>query len=808
MSRRVRVTRARVVWLLLGVVVAPVVALIVAAALAPFPQELLEVPSASVRVEDSSGALLREVRASDGKRARVLDESEIGETVEHAILAAEDRRFYGHRGVDPLAMVRAVATDIVHARIVSGGSTLTMQLARTVRPHPRTLAGKLGEMALALRIEWTLPKKRVFELYANDVDFGPNVRGVGAASLAMFGKSPRALSIAEAALVAGLPRGPSAYALGKRTAIVRARRDRVLARMSDDGWITDDELRRATEEPIGLDPDRPAFGAPHFVDALLHGGLVDARGASRIETTLDGDLQRAAALATATTIDALADRHVTAGAVVVLDNRTGDVLAYVGSPDPLDTARLGGNDGARALRQPGSALKPFLYALAIERLGFTAATVLPDVALRVASDDGADFEPLDYDGHFHGPVRLREALGGSLNVPAVWTLAQLGVAPFLDRLHALGFASLARAPEDYGSALALGDGEVTLVELANAYATLARGGMHRAPRFVRAIMLATGERRTLDPAAASRVMSDETVAQITDVLADPRARVASFGEGEALRFPFDVAAKTGTSKGYRDNWAVGFSDAVTVAAWVGNFDGSPMGHVSGITGAGPLMHAVMMAAMRTREPRPLTRPDTLARAATGAVARFERVEVCALSGERPGRDCHHRVVEWLPHDRAASLEACVMHIRVDIDRRNGLRAGPGCDPRHVDHVAFESLPAEYDAWAERASRPRPPRTYSPLYPAPPASAARVRVDSPRDGDAFLLDPDRPSRLQAIDVRVAAPDGAREVQLRIDGAPIATLAAPYVLTWRLVPGSHEIVAVAGGEASAPVRVSVE
>jgi penicillin-binding protein 1C len=332
--------------------------------------------------------------------------------------------------------------------------------------------------------------------------------------------------------------------------------------------------------------------------------------------------------------------------------------------------------------------------------------------------------------------------------------------------------------------------------------------MHRAPRFVRAIMLATGERRTLDPAAASRVMSDETVAQITDVLADPRARVASFGEGEALRFPFDVAAKTGTSKGYRDNWAVGFSDAVTVAAWVGNFDGSPMGHVSGITGAGPLMHAVMMAAMRTREPRPLTRPDTLARAATGAVARFERVEVCALSGERPGRDCHHRVVEWLPHDRAASLEACVMHIRVDIDRRNGLRAGPGCDPRHVDHVAFESLPAEYDAWAERASRPRPPRTYSPLCPAPPASAARVRVDSPRDGDAFLLDPDRPSRLQAIDVRVAAPDGAREVQLRIDGAPIATLAAPYVLTWRLVPGSHEIVAVAGGEASAPVRVSVE
>ncbi len=673
-----------------------------------------------------------------------------------------------------------------------------MQLARTVRPHPRTLAGKLREMALALRIEWTLPKKRVFELYANEVDFGPNVRGVGAASLAMFGKPPRALSLAEAALVAGLPRGPSVYALGKRAALVHVRRDRVLARMADDGWITDDELRRATEEPIGIDPDHAAFGAPHFVDALLHGGLVDTRGASRIETTLDGDLQREAAHATATTIDALADRHVTAGAVVVLDNGTGDVLAYVGSPDPFDAARLGGNDGARALRQPGSALKPFLYVLAVERLGFTAATVLPDVELRL---DGDDFAPLDYDGHFHGPVRLREALGGSLNVPAVWTLAHVGVAPFLDRLHALGFASLARAPEDYGTALALGDGEVTLVELANAYATLARGGLHRAPRFVRAVTLPTGERRSFDVDAGYRVMSEDAVAQITDVLADPHARVASFGEGEALRFPFDVAAKTGTSKGYRDNWAVGFSDAVTVAVWVGNFDGSPMSHVSGITGAGPLMHAVMMAAMRTREPRSLTRPD--------ALAHFDRVELCALSGERAGHDCHHRIAEWLPHARVASLEACTMHVRVDIDRRNGLRAGPGCAPAHVGHIAFESLPEEYDAWAQHASRPRPPRAYSPLCPGPAsASLARVRIDAPRDGDSFLLDPDRPSRLQAIDVRIAAPDEARTVEVRIDGASVATLAAPYVLSWPLTPGAHQIVAFAGAETSVPVRVRVE
>ncbi len=752
-----RTRRRRIALACVGVLLAPWVALAVAAAFTPLPPELLAPPSSSLVVLDAAGQPLREVRASDGKRARVLSSQEIGPALEHAILAAEDARFYAHPGVDPLAVLRACVTDLLHARVVSGASTLTMQLARTVRPHPRTLLGKLGEMALALRIEASLPKERVFALYANEVDFGPNVRGVGAASRAVFGKSPRALSIAEAALLAGLPRGPSLYALGKRTALVRARRDRVLERMESAGWITPDEERRAVAEPIGLDPDHLSFGAPHLVAALARGELGATPGADRIETTLDGDLQRAAERATLATVDALADRHVTAGAVVVLDNRTGDLLAYVGSPDYLDEARLGANDGARALRQPGSALKPFLYALAVERLGFTAATALPDVPLRIAdAQGGGDFAPLDYDGHFHGPVRLRDALGGSLNVPAVWTLSQLGVAPFLDRLHALGFDTLTRSAEDYGTALALGDGEVTLLQLAGAYATLARGGMWRPVRVVRSAPDGE-ERRVIDAAAA---------AQIADVLSDPRARLASFGEGDVLRFPFDVAAKTGTSQGYRDNWAVGFTSAVTVAAWVGNFDGSPMGHVSGISGAGPLFHAVMLAAMRGREARSLRMSD----------AQFERVEVCALSGERAGHDCHHTLVERMTHERAASLASCSMHAR-----------------------GVETLPAEYGAWAAAAAREG--RSAVRASPA-------LHIDSPADGDAFFLVPDRPASLQAIDVRVAAPDHAGSVVILVDGAPVATLRAPYVLSWPLAAGSHEIVARSGSSRSPPVRVRVD
>jgi penicillin-binding protein 1C len=293
-------------------------------------------------------------------------------------------------------------------------------------------------------------------------------------------------------------------------------------------------------------------------------------------------------------------------------------------------------------------------------------------------------------------------------------------------------------------------------------------------------------------------MPEEVAAQITDVLRDPRARVASFGEGEALRFPFDVAAKTGTSKGYRDNWTVGFSSAVTVAAWVGNFDGSPMDRVSGITGAGPLFHAVMAAAMQGREARPL-----------GAAGHegFERVEVCALSGQRPSHDCAHRVTEWLPSARAKALETCGVHLRVAIDRRNGLRAGPGCDPSQVEEVPFEALPPEYDRWAANVGRKGPPRTYSPECPGP-SSSAPVRIDAPLDGDAFALDPDHPAELQAIPVRVAAPPGARNVVVRVDGAPAATLRPPYVFSYRLAHGDHVLVADADGVASAPVRVRVE
>jgi penicillin-binding protein 1C len=280
-------------------------------------------------------------------------------------------------------------------------------------------------------------------------------------------------------------------------------------------------------------------GALRRVQPGLDGALHTP--ALRIATTLDGALQRAAETAMGVNVDQLQGKQVTAASAVVVDNATGDVLVYVGSPNFLDEGRLGQNDGARALRQPGSTLKPFLYALALEKLGFTAATALPDIESRFATGDG-DFTPHDYDGKVRGPVRLREALGNSLNIPAVFTLSQLGVEPFYSRLRDLGFDSLAEAPSYYGLALALGDGEVTLLELANAYATLARGGVYKPLRVVRRIERAGGAGEDLPPSEGRRVLPALVAAQVSDVLSDPHARAASFGDRTVLDFPFVVAA--------------------------------------------------------------------------------------------------------------------------------------------------------------------------------------------------------------------------------------------------------------------------
>ncbi len=676
----------------------PFIALHVASYCVSLPSELREGHAGSVRVLNRDGHLLRDVRPADGSRTAWVTKEDAA-LVAEAIVATEDRRFASHHGVDYQAVLRAAWSNLTHGGTVSGASTITMQLARTVRPHPHTLWGKLTEAAVALRIERALTKGQILEEYLNRVEFGPNLRGVGAASRAYFDKPPAALSLGEGSLLAGVVRGPSYYDLEKHAGLASARRKIVLSRMIAAGVIDEDQAKIAEEEPIVLQQRAPAFGALHFVRALLGGrlgALPDASGGS-ITTTLDTDVQRASEIATQRVIGSLGNKHVTAASVVVLDNATGDVLAYVGSPDFFDEARAGQNDGVLSMRQPGSTLKPFVYELAMERLRMTPATVLPDIELHLSTPSG-DFAPHDYDESFHGPVRMREALANSLNVPAVYVADQLGPASVLDRLHALGFL-LDKGANEYGAAIALGDGEVTLLELANAYATLARGGVKKPVRAALSVDVA-GAVTLVEAGAEERVIPELAAARITDVLKDRKARAASFGEGSVLEFSFDAAGKTGTSKGYRDNWAVGYTKQITVAAWVGNFDGSAMDHVSGITGAGPLFHDVMDAAMVTREklPLPLSQSDF--------AGELERVE--DLSALRRARHaCMPEPRLRVVHARRSG-RACVRR-----DARNGRRRrahGSARRPRAERHVPArrEDVRAVPGSLRGMGSRGQPP----------------------------------------------------------------------------------------------------
>jgi len=775
--RRLRVRR--VLCALAGALAAPWLLLLACAASEPLPAALRE-PGAeqSTQVLDRDGQLIREVRSRDGKLSSRVSLAELSPAVVPALLAAEDARFYRHPGIDPLSMLRAAGQALLQRKLVSGASTLTQQLARSVVPRPKTARGKWRELALALRIEVSLSKRQILEEYLNRVEFGPNLRGIEAASRYYFDKPAAQLDLAEAATLVSIPRGPTLYDPTRGTKRVLLRRDRVLERMRERELASAEMVRTARAEPLRLARGLAVGGTEHLVQGMVSGALApELRGerVQRVVTTVDSSLQREVAELARRAARDIASYGASAVSVMVVDNATAEVLAYVGSPDYFGQRALGQNDGARALRQPGSALKPFVYAAAMSRLGMTPATLLPDLELGLPTSEGS-YSPRNYDGRFHGPVRLRDALQNSLNVPAVYTASLLGPERVLELLHQAGFASLEDSAEHYGVALALGDGEVKLSELAQAYSLLARGGRFLPLRFYRSAVLVNGARISRAPTKPEVVIESRIAASLSDILADDLARSAEFGVGGPLAFPFPVAAKTGTSKGFRDNWTVGFSHEITVAVWAGNFDGTPMTGSTGVTGAGPLFHEVMLAAMRGRTAAPLV--DR-----TGLVA----AEICELSGALVGEACPHHRREWFLPGREPRV-SCDMHERVWIDSDDGLRAGPACRNRVLR--VFERYPTEYENFARQAGRPLAPRERSPRC----RNSSAIAEDRPPElvfptaHAEFVIDPGLRSE-QEIVLEARAPSD--ELTFYVDERRLTTLRAPFRVPWRLRPGSHRV-----------------
>ncbi|WP_157215432.1 penicillin-binding protein 1C [Flavisphingomonas formosensis] len=535
---------------------------------------------------DRNGQLIDSERVDfDVRRLAWTPLDKIAPALRTDLIAAEDKRFLWHRGVDWIGIVSALRDRIEGKGPQRGASTLSMQLAGFLapdlaRPGARGWWDKARQMRAAMRIEQSWTKPQILEAYLNLAGYRGESQGIGAAAYGLFGKAPDALSSQDALLLTALLPAPQAGP------------DEVARRACTIGRIADCRAIQAaafamlgSARRLALDPGL----APHLARKLL-----TAPG-MRVTTTLDRQAQRIAAIALARQLQGLGPDRARDGAVVVVDNRSGDVLAYVGGIGGASTAAQ--VDGADAYRQAGSTLKPFLYGQVIEKGYLTPASILDDSPVQLDTASGL-YVPQNYDHEFKGPVSVRSALAGSLNVPAVRTLLLAGVDSFRDRLWDTGYRGLTEDGAYYGFSLALGSAEVTLLEQANAYRTLANGGRWAPLRI-----------RTDDPSPAPRaVFSPQAAWIVADMMADPGARAATFGLDSALRLPFWAAVKTGTSKAMRDNWCIGFSDRYTVAVWIGNLEGDSMKAVSGTSGAAPVWREVMLALHRDRPSAEPPRP--------------------------------------------------------------------------------------------------------------------------------------------------------------------------------------------------------
>lgn len=730
----------------------------------PLPPGLLAPPTIpALTLTDRHGAVLRTTRAEDGSRARWLKLEEIDPDLLAAFVASEDRRFYDHHGVDWLAAARALRDNVVSFHVVSGASTITMQLARMLTGSSRSLFGKGVQTLWALRLEHHLSKQQILEQYLDRVPLGQATVGVESAAELYFGRSATDLSLGQAALLAGLARLPEGDPLSAPDRAA-ARRREVLGALVDRGYADSAALRRGESEPVAAHDGVARFLAPHFTSELLARSEPDSLGGTW-RTTLDLTLQEQVESEVRHTVEMLKDRGGREAAAVVLDNRTGDVLAWVGSPDFwADTA--GQVDMVVSRRQPGSTLKPFLYGMAFDR-GYSPASVLADLPVTFSTVTGP-YRPDNYDQRFHGPVRAREALASSFNIPAVELNDRIGYTNLLDALHRAGFASLDRPADVYGLGLALGNGEVTLLELANGYRAIANGGEWHAAR-----MRLRGDGSPVQ-GESRQVMSGRAASLVLDVLSDPAARIPGFGVTTPFDLPFPFAVKTGTSRHYTDNWAVGVAGGFTVAVWAGDFSGRPMDAVSGVSGAGPLLHRVALLASKVVPPGALPSP-----AAFGG----ELVRICRVSGLRAGERCP-TLEEWVFPDQPP-LKECDWHTA------RGLR-----------------LPVEYAGWSAQVRVDQgvgedpgvAPELAQGSIAAPKATP--FRIVSPESGDRYSVPPGVARDYASVPLQAAGGSGGGAPSWYIDRKRFRGE------RWVIIPGRHLVTAVSGAGERDSVEITVE
>jgi len=606
--------------------------------------------------------LTTKIRARDGtvlfkiykdENRSLIPLSSIPNFMTQATIAIEDKDFYRHGGFSYRGILRAITRNVFHHQL-QGGSTITQQLVKNALLTPeKTFTRKIKEVILAIGVELTYSKDDILKMYFNEVGYGGTAYGIEEAAQMYFGKSVTNVTLAQAALLAGLPAAPTTYSpFGAYPELALSRQHEVLRRMVEDGYVTPQEAETAKTEKLIYAPQTIAIKAPHFVmyvkDLLVktYGETTINQGGLDVTTSLDPELQNQAQTIVTQEIGQLRRLHIGNGAALVTNPQTGEILSMVGSKDYFDFAQDGQVNVTLASRQPGSSIKPVNYAVALAS-GFTPATIIDDSPITYQVPGQPPYAPRNYDSKFHGPVTLRTALASSYNVPAVKTLSTFGVAKMIELGQRLGITTWNDSSR-FGLSLTLGGGEVRMVDMAVVYATLANQGLRvdlhpilkvTDPHGKILEQFDCGGANPLDRCNPQPVLNPQVAYQLTDILSDNAARSPAFGSRSVLNVPgHQVAVKTGTTQNLRDNWTIGFVPNRLVAAWVGNNDNTPMSYVaSGITGASPIWRTIFDVVLKDQPVQTFSPPADLVKAT-----------ICTLTGQLACTGCPAKDEYFLP----------------------------------------------------------------------------------------------------------------------------------------------------------------
>lgn len=724
----------------------------------PFPEHKLHPPVASV-VKDHEGKVLRIFMPSDGARRMHANFAEISPMLKKTLIASEDRWFTYHPGVNPVSIFRAAITNIVAGHIVSGASTIPMQIARMSEPKKRTLWAKNIEAFRALQLKLHHSNDELLEIYLNMLPYGGNIVGVGAASHFYFGHGPETLSLGEATLLTTIPRGPVFYDPIRNPQQAREGRNRVMLQLAQKKNFPAGEIERNMKLPLPESIRTVPLKAPHFCRMVLkkNGRLPS------IITTLDSGLQQAAQKMLKTHVARLRGDDIDNAACVIIHIPSREIQALVGSADFFENGFGGAINLADKKRSPGSTLKPFIYGLAFDQGKLVPESFVYDIPI-----DYAGYSPQNYDHMYHGQVTVRQALAKSLNIPAVNTLAKTGIAEFIGLLKKGGINTLDKKPMEYGLPLALGGCEIKLTQLTNLYASLADGGKYKP------FTVTTGTNKI-----SAQILSPETAWLVLGMLSSV-TRPEMNETWMLTRDMPETAWKTGTSFGHRDAWAVGISGDYAIGVWVGNPDGRPRKGISGAIHAGPLLFDLLrLAAPGGKLPPP---PEG---------SGISEVEVCTHSRQLPGPFCTKRTTIRTLSGKTR-LHPCTECRQIFVDGKSGYRISGECLGRKgIKTKIIHTIPAKLARWRAENNLeiPHLPPLAADCGLIP--SGIAPQIISPAAGTPYLLRKDTPLKFQQIGLKAEAGPDSGTLYWFLDGRLVSQGKFDEKLFTEVNAGKHKI-----------------